>query len=438
MTKRTYCDGLRRRDFLRAGAVGSLGLGLADLLRWEATGAMPAERRGKNGIFIYLPGGQSHLDTFDMKPDSKHDYVRGEFKPIHTNVAGLDVCEHLPHMAKQADKYVVIRNVCHTLAAHAPGQQYMRSGNRPIASLEYPNIGSVVAKEHVAPAGIPPYVSLPISRTNGGVETAGYLGVAYTSFSVGSDANSPDFDVRALAMPGGLTMKRIDARFELMQGLDSKFRNASLVSSQLDGMDRFYQQAYEILHSTAARKAFDINSVPDKQRERYGRTPFGQSCLLARRLVEAGVRCVSLDFGSWDTHAKNFENLKNKMLPPFDQGVAALMEDLSESGLMEDTVVWCTGEFGRTPKVNPNAGRDHWARGMSMIMAGGGIQGGRVVGQTNADGEEPAGKSYTPEDAAASYFHALGIDSKKEYHTPSGRPVMIVRGGAPIPELFES
>lgn len=438
MTARRYCDGIQRRDFLRAGAVGALGLGLADLLRLEAQGAVPAAARGKNAIFVYLPGGQSHLDTWDMKPDSKHDYVRGEFKPIKTNVPGIDVCEHLPHLAKQADKYVVIRNVCHTLAAHAPGQQYMRSGNRPIASLEYPNIGSVVAKEHTAPVGIPPYVSLPIARTNGGVETAGYLGVAYTSFAVGGDPNSKDFDVRALAMPGGLTMDRIDARFKLMQGLDGTFRGGSLVARQLDGMDRFYQQAYEILHSSAAREAFAIAGVPDKQREKYGRTSFGQACLLARRLVEAGVRCVALDFGSWDTHRDNFNNLKKNMLPPFDQGLAALFEDLGDSGLLDDTVVWCTGEFGRTPKVNKDAGRDHWARGMSMLMAGGGITGGRVIGKTNADGEEPDGTSYKPEDAAASFFHALGIDGKKEYHTPTGRPVMIVRDGAPIPELFAS
>jgi hypothetical protein len=438
MTARSYCDGLRRRDFLRAGAIGATGLSLANLLRWEAEGAVPAESRGKNGIFIYLPGGQSHLDTWDMKPDSKKSDVRGEFKPIHTNVKGLDVCEHLPHLAKQADKYVVLRNVCHTLAAHAPGQQYMRSGNKPIPSLEYPNIGSVVAKEHAAPVGIPPYVSLPVSRTNGGVETAGYLGVAYTSFSVGGDPNEKDFDVRALAMPGGLTMKRIDSRFQLMQGLDTAFREVSVSSRQLDGMDKFYQQAYEILHSSAARQAFDINSVPDKQREKYGRTSFGQACLLARRLVEAGVRCVALDFGSWDTHTKNFENLKDKMLPPFDQGVAALLEDLHESGLMTDTVVWCTGEFGRTPTVNKNAGRDHWARGMSMLFAGGGIGGGRVIGQTNENGEEPVGTSYKPDDAAASFFHALGIDGKKEYHTPTGRPVMITRDGSPIPELFAS
>lgn len=435
MKTRNYCDGIGRRDFLRAGALGSLGIGLANMLRWEALGAIPSSKQNKNGIFIYLPGGQSHHDTWDLKPDAKSE-IRGEFKPIDTNVKGIQISEHLPYLAKQADKYAIIRNVCHTLAAHAPGQQYMRSGNRPIASLEYPNIGSVISKEHESPIGIPPYVSLPVSRSNGGVETAGYLGVAYSSFSVGSDPNSDNFDVRALAMPGGLTLDRIDARFQLMQGLDGTFREVSVKSRQLEGMDRFYQQAYDILHSSAARKAFDIGSVDRKTRDRYGRTSFGQACLLARRLVEANVRCVSIDFGSWDTHRDNFNNLKNKMLPPYDQGVAALLEDMYDHGLLDNTVVWATGEFGRTPKINPGAGRDHWARGMSMIMAGGGIKGGQVIGKTNDNGEEPVGKSYKPEDAAASFFHALGIDAKKEYHTPTGRPVLIVRDGEPMPELF--
>jgi hypothetical protein len=312
----------------------------------------------------------------------------------------------------------------------------MRSGNRPIPSLEYPNIGAVVAKEHTAPVGIPPYVSLPVSRTNGGVETPGYLGVAYSSFAVDGDPNAKEFDVRALAMPGGLTMQRIDARFQLMQGLDTAFRTADLKSRQLEGMDKFYQQAYEILHSSVAREAFDLSQVNDKTRDKYGRTSFGQACLLARRLVEAGVRCVAIDFGGWDTHRDNFTTLKDKLLPPFDQGMAALLEELFDRALLDSTVVWATGEFGRTPTINKNAGRDHWARGMSMIMAGGGIRGGQVIGKTNENGEEPVGTAYKPDDAAASYLHALGIDHKKEYNTPTGRPVTVLRDGEPIKELF--
>ncbi len=434
--KSPYCDGITRRDLLKAGVLGGLGVSLANLLRWEAEGAIASGDAGKNAIFVYLPGGQSHHDTWDMKPDSKDEMVRGEFKPIDTNLPGLQVCEHLPYLSRQADKFALLRSVHHTLAAHAPGQQYMRSGNKPSPALEYPNHGSVVAKELAAPVGIPPYVSLPVNRSNGGVETPGYLGVKYSSFALSGDPNASDFNVRALATPDGLTFDRIEKRVKFMRGLDTAFRSADLNSQQLEGMDSFYHQAYDILRCAQAREAFDLSRVPDKQRERYGRTPFGQACLLSRRLVEVGVRCVAIDFGSWDTHRDNFNSLKDTMLPPFDQGFAALLEDLHESGLLDNTVVWCTGEFGRTPKINENAGRDHWARAMSMIMAGGGIKPGQIIGKTDENAAEPVELPYSPDDAAASFLHALGIDHKKEYHTPTGRPVMISRNGNPIPELF--
>ncbi len=436
MASSYYCDGVKRRDFLKAGALGSLSFGLAGMLRAEAERGTAASAGNKNAIFLYLPGGQSHLDTFDMKPDASD--VAGEFKPIDTNVPGIQLSEHLPNLAKNADKYCILRSVHHTLAAHAPGQQYMRSGNKPLPSLEYPNYGSVIAKEHPAPRGVPPYVSLPVNRSNGGVETAGYLGVAYSSFSVGDDPNSEDFSVRALAAPGGLTLGRIERRVGFMQRLDQTFRETELNSQALEGMDKFYVQAYEILTSKAARKAFDLSAEKPAVRERYGRTSFGQACLLARRLVEAGVRCVSVDFGSWDTHAKNFVSLKDNLLPAFDAGLAALLEDLHERGLIDSTVVWSTGEFGRTPKINDKAGRDHWARAMSMVMAGGGIQGGQVIGKTDDKGQEPIDAPYTPDDAAFSYFHALGIDGHKEYHTPTGRPVYVLRNGNLIRELFSA
>ena len=436
MPQSDYCDGVSRRDFLRAGTLGAMGLSLAGLMRLEASGSLAPERQGKNAIFIYLPGGQSHLDTFDMKPECPDSDVRGEFSPIATNVPGIEICEHLPNLAQAADTSAILRSVHHTLAAHAPGQQYMRSGNRPIPSLEYPNYGSVIAREHRSPIGIPPYVSLPIRRTNGGVETPGYLGVAYSSFAVSDDPSRPDFSVRALATPDGLTLDRIEKRIAFMQDLDTAFRTVETASQQLDGMDRFYQQAFEILRSSAARRAFDLNGVSAAVRQSYGLTPFGQSCLLARRLVEVGVRCVAIDFGSWDTHRTNFATLKDKLLPDFDRGVAALLVDLKARGLLDNTVVWCTGEFGRTPKVNKNAGRDHWARGMSMIFAGGGIQGGQVIGATNKKGQEPVELPYKPDDAAASFFSAVGIDPHREYYTPTGRPVELLRNGNPIPELF--
>jgi uncharacterized protein (DUF1501 family) len=253
---------------------------------------------------------------------------------------------------------------------------------------------------------------------------------------VGGNPNDANFSVRALAMPNGLTLDRIEKRIAFMQGLDGTFRNVKLQSQQLEGMDTFYQQAYDILRSSKAREAFNLNGVDAKTHETYGRTPFGQACLLDRRLMESGVRIVAIDFESWDTHRTNFPSLKDKMLSPFDQGVVAFLQDLSDRGLLDNTVVWSTGEFGRTPKINKNAGRDYWARAMSMIMAGGGVKGGQIIGKTDEKGEAPVEFPYKPDAAAASFVHALGIDPKREYRTPTGRPAMLYRHGSPIKELF--
>lgn len=435
MAFRDYCDGVSRRDFVKAGTLGFLGLALPSYLRYAEAAAAEGQATDKSAIFIYLGGGQTHMDTWDLKPDAP-DGIRGEFKPIKTNVDGMEISEHLPNMAKVADKYVILRSVAHNLAAHAPGQMFLRTGNRPLPSLQYPGYGSVVTKEYSAPPGIPPYVALPVASTNGGAETAGYLGVAYNPFTVNDDANKDNFSVRALSLPQGLSMERIEGRKGLLEGLDQTFRTVDVKSQDLAGMDRFYQQAYEILSSPKAREAFEITKEPKEVRERYGRTPFGQACLLARRLIEAGVRFVSIDFGGWDTHQKNFERLKTDKLPTLDKGLASLLEDLDTRGLLQRTGVLMTGEFGRTPKVNPNAGRDHWARAMSIVMAGAGIKGGQVIGRTNEKGEEPAENPLKPEDVGASFYHTLGINPHKEYYTPTGRPVHLVRDGKVIKELF--
>ncbi|GIW80863.1 MAG: hypothetical protein KatS3mg105_2670 [Gemmatales bacterium] len=423
---------MHRRDFLRIG--GSLcGLSIVDLLRLEATGAIPDKDAGKSAIFIFLCGGQSHHDTWDMKPENKE--IGGEFKPIRTVVPDLQVCERMPKLAQQADKYTVLRNVSHRLAVHGPGQQYLRTGNRPLPSVEYPDYGAVVTKELPAPKGIPPYISLPIARTNSVVESAGYLGVAYRSFSVPGDPSSPEFSVRALATPTGIDGKRIQRRFGFMNRIDKGLRQADTKNLELEGMDRFYEKAYDVLQSAALRAAFELQREKALVRERYGMNRFGQACLLARRLVQAGARFVEIDFGSWDTHQDNFSTLKNTLLPPWDQGLAALLEDLKEQGMLDKTIVWSTGEFGRTPKINNNAGRDHWPRAMSMLLAGGGIPGGQVVGKTDKDGAEPVGDAYSPDDVAASFLRLMGIDHHKEYYTPDGRPMLIVREGKPIKEL---
>ena len=430
---RRDCDGVRRRDVLRAGVAGACGLSLASLLQLDAHA--DSKTQGRNAIFIFLTGGQSHIDTWDMKPEAGDK--KGEFESIATNAPGLRVCEHMPHLAKQADKYAVVRSVTHTQGAHSPGQRYLQTGNPKIPSLEYPDYGAVVSKEHASPPGVPQYVLLPSGGSNSASYSSGHLGVAHGPFTALGDPNAANYSVRALASPEGLTAKQLEARRRQLELVDTRFRGLDLGSQDVEGMNKSYQKAFEILQSKAVRKAFDIGSEDPRVRKRYGRHTFGQSCLLARRLVEAGTRCVSLYFGGWDTHENNFRELKNTLLPPWDQGLAALIADLHDRGLLSNTLVWCTGEFGRTPKINDKgAGRDHWARAMSMVFAGAGIQGGQVIGATDKTASEPTDLPYSPDDAAASFYHGIGIDPQKEYHTPDGRPVMIVGRGAPIRELW--
>lgn len=425
---------LSRRSFLQVGLLGGgLGVGLGDLLRLQA--AAPGKSRAKNAIFIFLTGGQSHLDSWDLKPDAGE--TAGEFKPIATSVPGIEICEHMPRLAAQADKFALLRSVTHTLGVHGFGQRLLQTGNRPIPSMEYPDHGSVIGKELAAPTGVPPYVLFPSSGSNSAKYSAGYLGVAHGPFTALGDPNARDFSVRALAPPAGFSAQALEARAILLRQVDTRFRDAGLSNQDLEGMDKAYQQAFDILRSPTVRKAFDVASEPEALRARYGRTTFGQTCLLARRLIEAGTRCVSIYLGGWDTHQYNFRDLKSTLLPPWDAGVAALLEDLDGRGLLNDTVVWCTGEFGRTPKINnTNAGRDHWPRAMSMIFAGGGIRGGQVIGKTDATGSEPVDAPLSPEDCAASFYRALDIDHLNEYHTPDGRPVYLVRDGKPIEALW--
>jgi hypothetical protein len=424
---------MQRRDFLRIG--GSIcGLSLVDLFRLETQGAVAPANAGKSAIFIFLCGAQSHLDTWDMKPENTE--VGGEFKPIQTKLPELRICEHMPRLARQADRYVVLRNISHTVAEHFGGQRYMRTGNRASPALDYPEHGSVVCKELRAPEGLPPYVTVPLSRTNGVIESAGYLGVAYKSFTVQGDPNDPRFSVRALTPPEGLSPERIQRRLAFMNRIDQGVRGTGTSSQELEGMDQFYQKAVSMLASETLRRAFDLGRETASTRDLYGRHGFGQACLLARRLVEAGVRFVGIDFGGWDTHQNNFRDLKTNLLPPWDEGLAALIQDLHQRGLLEKTLVWSTGEFGRTPTINGTAGRDHWARASSMVLAGGGIKGGKVIGKTDAKAAEPISERHTPDDVAASFLKVMGIDHHKEYYTADGRPVLIVREGKPISELF--
>lgn len=422
-----------RRDWLKAGLFGGLGLNLANMLRAEAAKSAGDATRGKNAIFIFLDGGQSHMDSWDPKPEGGE--TAGEFKSIKTNLPGLEVCEHMPRLARQADKYAVLRGVRDAIPVHGSGMTLVRAGNRPRSSLTYPDIGSVIAKEHAAPPGIPPFVSLPVRMTNSTVEKSGYLGVAYRSFAVREDPNAENFTVRALTMPTGPAATRTAARASLLSQLDKAYRDVDLADESIAGMDRFYQQAFDILRSPRTREAFDLSREKKGTRDAYGRTPLGQGCLLARRLVEAGVRCVTLDYGSWDTHQRNFTTMKNELLPTWDTAVAALVEDLADRGLLDTTLVWSTGEMGRTPTINKDAGRDHWGKAMSMMLAGGGIKNGQVLGATDKQGADVTEGGVKPEDVAATVVTALGIDPRTEYPA-NGRPITLIRDGNPIPQLL--
>lgn len=433
MAANRYCDGILRRDFLKVGVLGGLGgleLSLGAYLRRLDAGTVQG-RQADSAILIYLQGGPSHLDTFDMKPDAPEEF-RGEFNPIQTNVAGIEISEHLPKLARCADKFAVLRGVSHNLAAHQLGTEYMTTGNRPLPSLEFPGYGSVVSKELQTRPDLPPFVAIPNTR-----ESPGYLGVAYGAFSTNSTPQpGRPFNVRGISLGRGLTLADLERRQSLLKDLDTAFKGFESDSELLRGLDRFSQKAYDIITSRRTREAFDVSREPPSTAQEFGGHAFGQSCLLACRLIEAGVRFVTVSFGGWDTHQGNFERLKTNQLPPLDEGLAALFTTLYDKGLLGSTSVFVTGEFGRTPKVNERGGRDHWPRAMFVLFGGGGIQGGQVIGASDEKGMGPAERSISPDDVAASFYHSLGIDHTKENYTTTGRPVMIVRHGTVLGELF--
>jgi hypothetical protein len=426
-----YCDGVRRRDFLKAGALGATGLSLSSYLRMAEAGEV-SQGTATSAIFINLGGGPSHMDTFDLKPDAPKE-VRGEFNPIETNVPGVAICEHLPKLARCADKFAVLRGVSHSLAAHELGSKYMNTGNRPIPSLEFPGYGAVVTKELGGAPDLPPFVAIP--NTN---QIAGYLGVEYAPFNTTNvpRAGQP-FSVRGITLGRGLTVEEIEKRHALLNGLDKTFRGFEKDSDLVNGLDKFSQRAYDIISSPRSRRAFDVGAESPAVRGMFSDKPLPQSCLLATRLVEAGVRFVTISSGGWDTHQQNFVNLKTRLLPDLDNALAGLFTALELKGLLETTAVCITGEFGRTPKINRFAGRDHYPRAMFVVMGGGGIVGGQVVGASDGQAMGPAsGDGISPDNIAASFYHALGIDCRKEYRTNTGRPIAIARYGEPIKELF--
>lgn len=424
------CDGTTRRDALKFGILGTAGLTLERYLRIAEASELPS-RAATGAIFIHLAGGPSHVDTFDLKPEAP-DEIRGEFKPIDTTVPGMQISEHLPKLAQAAEYFALLRGVSHTLAAHELGSKYMNTGNRPLPSLEFPGFGAIASHELESPRDLPPFVAIPDT-----IQKGGYLGVKYAPLSTGAMPQpGKPFQVRGIALRNGVTVMDVEKREQLLQELDHTFEELETDSPLLEGLDRFSEQAHTIITSPRARQAFDIGRESPAFAEPFGKSPFGQSCLLATRLIESGVRFVTLTLNGWDTHNDNFNRLKQKQLPVLDEGLAALFVGLKTKGLLDSTAIVVTGEFGRTPKINQRTGRDHYPRAMFVLMAGGGVRGGQVLGESDSQAMQPVGNGFAPDDIGASLLHCLGIDHRKEYQTHVGRPITIVRDGKLIPQLF--
>ena len=425
-----------RRSFMHVGFLGGLGLSLADYLRiQEAQGDQKfyesKEGTAKSVIYIYLPGGCAHQETWDPKPFAPIEY-RGPMASIETNVTGTRLNETMVHTAKVADKIAICRSMTHGEAAHERGTHNMFTGYRPSPALQYPSIGSVVSHEFGPRQNLPPYVCIP-DQPNEFAGT-GYLSSSFSGFSLGSDPASDSFQVRDLRLPGGVDDKRFSKRRNMLNTVNDYFSTKEK-SDSLDAVDSFYDRAYSLISSEKARNAFDINKEDGATRDRYGRNTAGARMLLARRLVEAGTRFVSLTYGGWDMH-NNIENSMKGQLPAFDQGFAALIEDLDQRGLLDSTLVCVASEFGRTPKINATAGRDHWPKVFSVVMAGGGIKKGVVYGSSNATASEPENNPLTVKDWATTIYNRLGIVSDKELMAPGDRPIEIVDGGKVVQELI--
>ena len=412
-----------RREFLFTGVIGTLGLTMGDLFKLQAAGQAP-KAVAQSVIQIYLPGGMSAQETFDPKLHAPIEY-RGPFNPLKTRLEGVHFSEVMTQTAKVADKITVVRSMTHGEADHDRGTHNMFTGYRPSPALQYPSFGSIVSHELGARNDLPPYICIP-SQPNTFAGT-GYLGSAYGPFSLGNDPANSNFKVRDLSLPTGVDESRFATRREMRATVDAHF-SALEKSDALEGMDSFYQRAYAMLSSDKARAAFSLADEPQKIRDDYGSGTAGQRMLLARRLVEAGVRFVSLTYGGWDHH-DNIKNAMTSQMPKFDQALAALIRDLDQRGLLDSTLVMVTTEFGRTPKINGTAGRDHYPKVFSIVLAGGGIKRGHVHGASDPTGGEPESEPLMVPDLAATIYNQLGIDPLKKLLAPGNRPIAIVKDG---------
>jgi hypothetical protein len=424
----TPCDRLSRRDFVRVGALTALGLSVGDLFRPRAAAAAPPAKADAV-ILLWLGGGMSQIDTFDPKPEAGPE-IRGHFGTIPTKLAGVRFSDRLPRLAAALDRFCVIRSVTHDDRNHGSADHLMLTGYLQTPATEYPSFGAVAAKELGYRRSLPPFVALPRPPIG-----AGYLGAEYGAFTVAGDPNAPAFTVRDVRPPlevSAARLKRRETLLSLVDGAVKAFESADGPRS----LSAFQQRAYALVTSPAAKDAFALDQEPERLRRAYGRTTFGQSALLARRLVERGVRFVTVTRGGWDHHANIFTQLDEGMLAELDQTVSALLEDLHERGLLSRTLVLCMGEFGRTPTVNYAVGRDHWPDVASLLIAGGGVRGGQILGASDARAAYPRERPVTPGDLAATIYHLLGIDPEKEHHTRDGRPIKILAQGEMLKEIL--
>jgi len=431
-----FKHGCTRRDFVRAGVMGMTGLSLASFLRLTSAQESSASGAGTSSLadsvlFVNLAGGPSHLDTLDMKPEGPSE-TKGEFKPIDSKLVGLQVCEYLPKFAAIADQYTLIRGISHSSGSHPLGQSYISTGNRPTPALMYPSFGSVIGKQRTQQLDLPSYIAIPKTEWN-----AGYLGDAMAPFKTNAVPRpGKPFQVRGISLAEGVTVDQVQRRQRLLEKIDRTFRDVDTNSQLLEALDKFGQQALEMMTSPRARAAFDVGLETESIQKRFTDDEFNQGLLLGCRLIEFGVPFVTVTYQGWDTHLNNFSGHR-KLLSPLDNGLDAMLTTLKSKGLLDRTLVIVMGEFGRTPKINPNAGRDHYPRVNWCLMAGGGVQPGRLIGGTDKGGEAPDDATQLkPDDIAATLYHAIGIDPRTEYHTNTGRPVMLVPEGPVMDELF--
>ena len=448
------CDGLSRREFLRVGGLATAGLSLPVLLESQAHAASDSRAKAKACIQLYMWGGPSQLETFDLKPHASEGF-RSLFRPSATNVPGIQICEHLPRLARMADCYAILRSVTHTGVNHGTSAYHMLTGHihatpgtlRHPSPSDYPSVGCAATRFGRQPSDLPSYVSLPsvLHDGDGGEvpgQGPGFLGQRYAPFLVSGDPTRRDFSIDALRLPPEVDCSRIRRRISLLAALDKESECLERLPAVGEVNDH-HSRAFRLLQSPTTQRAFNLAAEPDRVRDRYGWHHFGQSCLLARRLVEAGVPLVTVywnapdidDVQHWDTHKDSVNRLKNQLLPPFDQAMTALLEDLKARGLLDSTLVVWMGEFGRTPKINKAGGRDHWGFCQSVLMAGGGVRGGQVYGSSDASAAYAAELPVSPDDLAATVFGSLGIGLDQHLQDALGRPQPLCTG-KPVHGLF--